>query len=139
MNTKTAVYIRFGSESAGFILPDEREAFKAYINPEKKDTAWIYCRSATGEDNALQKQYEAALDYAAAHNLTVVGETSDIGSGLQYDHPGLVKMLSAVQRGVVSSVIVKDISRIGRDFIRTRDIIENVIEAHGVKLLCYFG
>ena len=136
---RVAVYLRVGSQSAGFILPDERDAFRAYMNPEKKETAWIYCRSATGEDNALQKQREAAMEYAAAHNLTVVGETSDIGSGTQYDHPGLVKMLSAVQRGVVSTVIIKDISRIGRNFIKTANIIENGIEAHGVTLLCYAG
>ena len=77
------------------------------------------------------------MDYAAANNLTVVGETSDIGSGLQYDHPGLIKMLSAVQGGIVSTVIIKDVTRIGRNLVKTLDIIENGIEAHGVKLLCY--
>jgi len=138
-NNKVAVYMRFGSLSIGFILPDEREIFKAHMNPTENKTAWIYCRSATGEDNDLQKQREAALHYAAAQNLMVIGETSDIGSGLRYDHPGLIKMLYAVESGIVSTVITKDISRIGRNTIKTLDIIENEIEAHGARLLCYTG
>lgn len=36
MADKIAVYIRFGSHSAGFVLPDEREAFKAYMNRAKQ-------------------------------------------------------------------------------------------------------
>lgn len=107
------------------------------MNNTKINTAWIYCRSATGENNALHIQHEAALKYAATHNLTVVGDTSDIGIGTKFDHPGFVEMLSAVQRGDVSTVIMRDISRIGRDFIKVHDIIENVFEACGVTLSCF--
>ena len=34
---KIAVYIRFGSHVAGFILPDDREAFRKYMNQETTD------------------------------------------------------------------------------------------------------
>ncbi|MDR1589255.1 MAG: recombinase family protein [Oscillospiraceae bacterium] len=107
------------------------------MNSDKKTKAWVYCRSATGEDNALQKQRYAAARYAVAHNLTPIGVSSDVGNGIQYDRPGLTTMLSAVKGGLVSVVIIKDISRIGRNTIKTLDILENEIEAYGVKLLCY--
>jgi DNA invertase Pin-like site-specific DNA recombinase len=104
----------------------------------RTDEAWKdYCRSATGENNALQEQHDASLRCATDHDLTVVGESSDIGSGLKYDHAGLMEMLDAVKIGLVSTVIVKDISRIGRNPIKTFDLIENEIEAYGAKLLCY--
>ena len=105
------------------------------INTNEK--AWIYNRSATGENNALQKQSEAAHRFAIAHNFTVVSETSDIGNGLKYDHPGLSEMLSSVKSGKVSTVVMRDISRIGRDVVKTLNIIRNDFEAHGVTLSCY--
>ena len=36
MERKVAVYIRFGSEAVGFNLPDEQEAFKEYMNRDKR-------------------------------------------------------------------------------------------------------
>jgi DNA invertase Pin-like site-specific DNA recombinase len=140
-NRMVAVYFRSGSNSNGFILPEEREAFNKIFNPDiitdEKEKAWVYCRSATGENDALQEQRSASLLYAADHNFEVVGESSDIGSGLQYDHAGLTEMLTAVRNGMVSAVIVRDISRIGRDYIKTHNIIENDIEGYGVELRCY--
>lgn len=82
-------------------------------------------------------QREAALMYAATHNLRVVGESSDIGSGLVFNHPGLLAMLAAVKSGRIFAVIIKDVSRIGRNAIKTHDIIANDIGAYGVMLHCY--
>jgi DNA invertase Pin-like site-specific DNA recombinase len=138
---KVAVYFRISSLCAGFILPDEKEAYRNFIDANKdakgNKKAWIYCRSATGENDALQEQHNASLRYAAAHNYEVIGESSDIGSGLQYEHTGLIEMLEAVKKGSVSAVIVRDISRIGRNLIKTHNIIENDIEGYGVELRCY--
>jgi DNA invertase Pin-like site-specific DNA recombinase len=136
-DNRVAVYFRFGSETAGFCLPDDKEIFKAYMKSDEKTKAWIYCRSATGEGEALQKQHEAALRYAIDHNLTVIGVSSDIGNGLKYDHAGLMAMLSAVKSGLVSALIIRDISRIGRNALKTQNIIEKEILPYGVKLLCY--
>jgi DNA invertase Pin-like site-specific DNA recombinase len=137
---RVAVYLRFGSRCAGFILPDEKEEYKKFMNSDvtanRKKSAWVYCRSATGENNALQEQRKASLHYAAVHNYEVIGESSDIGSGLRFDHVGLFEMITAVRNGLVSAVIVRDKSRIGRDLIKALEI-ENEIKSYGVELLCY--
>ncbi|HCC35304.1 MAG TPA: hypothetical protein DEQ02_06575 [Ruminococcaceae bacterium] len=101
--------------------------------PEK---AWVYYRVVSGSENniGLQVQREAALQYAAKHNLVIVGESSDIGNGLRLDRPGVEKMLAAVKSGNVSKVIIRNIDRLGRDVATTLDFIRQIGEYGGIVL-----
>ena len=46
-------------------------------------------------------------------------------SGLNFNRPGFQKLLNDVDRGVVCTVITKDLSRLGRDYIQTGYYIES--------------
>ena len=79
---------------------------------------WIYCRVAhSGPDNVdiLAGQRLRLEAYAKEHNLEIVGSSSDIGSGLTLDRPGLQKFMDAVEDEAVDVLLLPNLARLGRD------------------------
>jgi len=79
---------------------------------------WIYCRMAhSGPDSAelLEGQRLRLEGYAREHSFDVVGSSSDIGSGLTLDRPGLLDFLDAVDKEAVDVLLLTDLARLGRD------------------------
>jgi len=84
--------------------------------------AWIYCRVAhSGPDSAevLAEQRHQLENYAKEHGFDAVGSSSDIGSGLTLDRPGLQKFLDAVEDESVDALLLTDLARLGRDVDKT--------------------
>lgn len=80
--------------------------------------AWIYCRVAhNGPDSAeaLAAQRSRLETYAKKHKFEIVGVSSDIGSGLTMDRPGLLDFHTAAEDGTVDVLLVLKHSRLGRD------------------------
>ena len=80
--------------------------------------AWIYCRVAhNGPDSAevLNGQRLRLESYAKEHGFEVVGSSSDIGSGLTMDRPGLLNFHTAAENGTVDVLLILKLSRLGRD------------------------
>lgn len=84
---------------------------------------WLYCRVAhNGPDSlevlaAQQRRLEA---YAKAHDLEIVGSSSDIGNGLTFDHrPGLLDFHNTAVDGKVGVLLIVDLARLSRDLDRT--------------------
>ena len=64
--------------------------------------AWLYCRVAhNGPDSAtvLDSQQHRLENYAREHGFEIVGNFSDIGSGLTLDRPGLLDFHAAACSG----------------------------------------
>ena len=79
---------------------------------------WIYCRVAhRGSDNVdiLAGQRLQLEAYAKEHNLEIVGSSSDIGSGLTLDRPGLQQFMDAVEDEAVDVLLLPNLARLGRD------------------------
>ena len=73
-----------------------------------------------GESNSIQTQKAILADYAAAHGfLNCVHYTDDGYSGGNFDRPAWQEMIADIEAGKVSAVIVKDMSRVGRDYLQT--------------------
>ena len=49
--------------------------------------------------------------------------------------PGLQKMLQAIERGYIAAVFVKDLSRLGRNYIEVGRLTEEFFPAHDVRLV----
>ena len=85
--------------------------------------AWIYCRVAHNEPDSaevLERQRHRLESYAKEHGFEVVGTSSDIASGLKFDHrPGLLEFHNEAVNGDVDILLVCDLSRLGRDLDRT--------------------
>ena len=80
--------------------------------------AWIYCRVAhNGPDSAevLNGQRLQLESYAKEHGFETVGSSSDIGSGLTMDRPGLLDFHAAAEDGTVDVLLILKLSRLGRD------------------------
>ena len=79
---------------------------------------WIYCRVAhDGPDSAavLAAQRNGLEAYAEEHDFEIVGASSDIGSGLTMDRPGLLDFHTTVADGKVDVLLIHSLTRLGRD------------------------
>ncbi|WP_312279494.1 recombinase family protein [Oscillibacter sp.] len=93
-----------------------------------KKSAWIYCRIDAPEDahGALKVQYERLETYAAQMGFAVVGSSQDLGSGVNFDRPGLQAVLEAAKSGSFQVLLVDSVSRIGRDMAKTVNFIQTI-------------
>lgn len=84
----------------------------------------LYCRLShddelQGDSNSIINQKQILSDYAIKHGLTNYRFYVDDGiSGTTFDREGFINMISDVESGEVGMVIVKDMSRFGRDYLK---------------------
>ena len=72
--------------------------------------------------------------YVKESNLTLTKEYVDDGiSGTTFDRPGFNEMLQDIEKGKINMVITKDLSRLGRDYIKTGHYIENYFPQNNIR------
>ena len=75
-------------------------------------------------------------NYAAQHGFTnCVHYTDDGWSGGNFDRPDWKRLVADIEAGKVSAVLVKDMSRVGRDYLQTGFYTEVVFRQHGVRFI----
>lgn len=89
------------------------------------------------EQNSLGNQWRIILDYLKDKSgLKVVETYTDNGySGMNYDRPEFKRMMDDIRNGKIGCVIVKDISRLGRHFVSTSELVEKILPAMDVRLI----
>lgn len=55
-------------------------------------------------------------------------------SGTRFDRPGFLSMMEEVEAGNVECIVVKDMSRLGRDYLKVGQILE-ILRQKGVRLI----
>ena len=89
-----------------------------------------------GESASIRNQRMLLQDYAARQGFAVVGEYVDDGwSGTRFDRPRFQDLLRDMKQHQFDIVLVKDLSRLGRDYIQTGRYLELEFPAHGVRLI----
>lgn len=81
----------------------------------------------------MKTQKKELLDYAEQMGFEIIGASEDLGSGLAYDRPGLAECMKAAGDGKADVLIVKNLSRIGRDTAQTLEFLHG-LDQLGVKL-----
>ncbi len=87
------------------------------------DVTALYCRLSkddelVGDSNSIVHQKEMLAKYAKEHGFTNTEFYVDDGySGTNFNRPDFQRMMSNVEEGKIKTVIVKDMSRFGRDYI----------------------
>ena len=83
--------------------------------------AVLYARvSVDHESESIENQLCLLRDYASMLGVEVKGEYVDIGkSGTNYRRKGFESMMKEIYSGEINCVIVKDLSRFGRNYIET--------------------
>ena len=88
------------------------------------------------ESESISSQRMLLRQYAAAHNLRITCEYVDDGiSGMRWDRPGFQALLTAIENGFVRTVLVKDLSRLSRDYLRIGSLLEQWLPLHGARLI----
>ncbi|WP_142959445.1 recombinase family protein [Enterococcus faecalis] len=88
-----------------------------------------------GESNSIVNQKKILEEYASNNNLTNIIHFTDDGiSGTQFDRPGFMEMMNGVNTGNIGCIIVKDMSRLGRDYLKVGQCME-ILRQKGVRLI----
>ena len=88
-----------------------------------------------GESNSIVNQKKLLEDYARKNGFKNTKHFTDDGvSGTRFDRQGLNQMLEEIEAGKVGTVIIKDMSRAGRDYLRVGLFMESLRE-RGVRLI----
>ena len=88
-----------------------------------------------GESNSIMNQKKILEEYAKKNHLeNIVHFTDDGISGTQFDRPGFMAMMNGVNQGNIGCIIVKDMSRLGRDYLKVGQCME-ILRQKGVRLI----
>ena len=84
----------------------------------------LYCRLSVddandGDSNSIQNQKKILLNYAKENGYTNYQFFVDDGySGTTFDRPDFQRMIEGIKAGIIKRVIIKDMSRFGRDYLQ---------------------
>lgn len=109
--------------------------------PMEKTQAAIYCRlsqddGSLGDSGSIQTQKALLTQYCQEHHMEIVDCYCDDGwSGTNFNRPAFQRMIGDIEGGKVNTVIVKDLSRFGREYAQMGLYIEHYFEEKGVRFL----
>ena len=104
-------------------------------------TAALYCRlsrddNMDSESNSIQNQKKILQKAVKDKGYTDTIFFVDDGiTGTTMKRPGFQKMISAIEAGYISAVFVKDLSRLGRNYIEVGKLTEEFFLLHDVRLV----
>ena len=88
-----------------------------------------------GESNSISNQKQMLEDFARRNGLPNPTHFTDDGiSGTRFDRPGFLAMMEEVEAGRVEAIVIKDMSRLGRDYLKVGQVME-VLRQRGVRLI----
>ena len=105
------------------------------------DKIGIYMRLSrdderAGESTSIEHQRIILKNYVKDSGGTIVDEYIDDGwSGTNFDRPEIERMLGDAQSGVIDTIIVKDLSRFGRNYIQVGQYIDYIFPAYGIRFI----
>lgn len=107
---------------------------------QEKITA-IYCRLSrdddlAGDSNSIIHQKDMLTRYARERDFPNVSVYSDDGwSGTNFERPDWKRLISDIEAGKVGIVLVKGLSRVGRDYLRVGFYTEVTFPQNGVRFI----
>ena len=89
-----------------------------------------------GESNSISNQKTLLTKYAKEHNFKNVRVFIDDGiSGVTFNRQGFKDMFKLIEADQVNTLIVKDMSRLGRNYIEVGKLTESILPMHDVRLI----
>ncbi len=89
-----------------------------------------------GESMSIEHQGILLRQYAEEHGFNVVDEYADDGySGTNFDRPDVQRLLDDAKSGKIDTIIVKDLSRFGRNYIEVGQYIDYIFPAYGIRFI----
>jgi len=90
-----------------------------------------------GESESVGNQRKLIDEFLKQHpEIEVVDEKVDDGwSGILFDRPAFKEMMAEIEQGNVNCILVKDLSRLGREYIETGRYLRRIFPAYGVRFI----
>ena len=106
-----------------------------YLRLSKEDGD--FSQGEKKESNSIANQRKLIEDYLKRHpEIIRVQEFCDDGfTGANFDRPDFQKMIEQVKKKKINCIIVKDLSRFGRDYIESGKYIEKIFPALGIRFI----
>ena len=101
----------------------------------------LYCRLSQddkleGDSNSIINQKKILQKYALEHGYTNFRFYIDDGiSGTTFNRPGFQEMIADIEAGIVKRVIIKDMSRFGRDYLQVGMYTEIMFPEHDIHFI----
>ena len=90
----------------------------------------------SGESVSIENQRIILQKYVAERGGNIIDEYVDDGwSGTDFDRPDVKRMLGDAQSGKIDTIIVKDLSRFGRNYIQVGQYIDYIFPAYGIRFI----
>ena len=111
------------------------------MNQQPEKITALYCRlsqddALDGESNSITNQKALLSKYAAEHGFRNIQFFVDDGySGTSFQRPGFQEMMKYVEDYSVSAVIVKDLSRLGREYSYMGRLQDFIFPAYDVRFI----
>lgn len=106
-----------------------------------KNIAGLYMRLSqederTGESLSIENQRQMLRRYAEENGFEIYDEYIDDGiSGTTFNRPEVQRLLDDAKTGIINTIIVKDLSRFGRNYIEVGQYIDYVFPAFGIRFI----
>ena len=110
------------------------------LQPINKKTA-LYCRLSQddgreGESNSISNQKDILMSYATKHGFhRPIFFVDDGYSGTSFNRPGFQQMQQQIDCGEIETVIVKDLSRFGRNYLEVGEYLEIQYPLKGIRFI----
>lgn len=107
-----------------------------YLRLSKEDGDFSFSGEKL-ESDSISNQRLLILDYLKKHpEITVVKEYCDDGyTGANFERPDFNRMMDAVKSGEIDCIVVKDLSRFGREYIGSGEYIQKVFPRLGIRFI----
>ena len=106
-----------------------------------KYTAACYCRLSRDDENdgtsvSIETQKKVLEDYCQTNGYDVYDFYCDDGfTGTNFDRPSFKKMMSEASDGAFNMIVVKDLSRFGRNYIEVGKYVEETFPDMGMRFI----
>ena len=112
------------------MINDKNYSVGLYIRLSRED------ENKTDVSESITNQKSLLLQYVKENNLKVYDIYIDDGySGTTFDRPGFNRLINDIENKLVNMVITKDMSRLGRDYIKTGYYLEKYFPEHNIRYI----
>lgn len=111
------------------------------MNSQSNIITALYCRlsrddDVQGDSNSIANQKRLLSRYAKDYGLPNTKYFVDDGyTGTNFNRPGFTEMIEAIEDGYIGAVMVKDMSRLGRDYLQVGLYTDQFFPEHGVRFI----
>ena len=110
-------------------MPANEKITALYLRLSRED-------EQSGESNSISNQRALLTEYAKKNGFKNIKIFIDDGvSGATFNRSGFQEMLELIEQDMVSTVIVKDMSRFGRNYLEVGQLTEIIFPQHDVRLI----